>query len=351
MVKLKLFVIYIQIFRCLPQHINLPVPKVPVPKEPHITTIFQHYATGNPMQMGETRLVSVQPNVYPACTLDPNENWDPRPSYYSGNIFMIYYIKRRATDQVERNRPRRARYHYAATRRPLVRVDEVTNEIHPLDRFRDPHHGDFIMLNMVGRGANRGLYGHMRSVYCENSRMKPIEVRNPNWNNPAIGGHYDLTNWHRCGVLEKLIRECMVDTNVIGPRNGGPNQDILMELFHAIFSDEQNPHGADVMGVFTLVQNSCDKLFEVQMITTRPTHPYRNIKYQLGKYILQAALDANYQYMVVQGNPETVCVNPERTWSAINTRQVLDLNGERYHAFYEGTVTQSQIGNWYFCMA
>ena len=67
MVKLKLFVIYIQIFRCLPQHINLPVPKVPVPKEPHITTIFQHYATGNPMQMGETRLVSVQPNVYPAC--------------------------------------------------------------------------------------------------------------------------------------------------------------------------------------------------------------------------------------------------------------------------------------------
>ena len=95
---------------------------------------------------------------------------------------------------------------------------------------------------------------------------------------------------------------------------------------------------------------SLGKIAELNKIIDNLTKEAKQHEYELGKYILQAALDANYQFMVVQGNPETTCVNPERTWSAASTRQILDLSGDRYLAFYQGTVSRSRIGNWYFCM-
>ena len=342
MYRQEVFVICIQIFLQHP----------PITFQQPAPFGFYNY-DGRPFQTRETNRVTIRvTDGYHNCGLQAADNYVFNPMYLTNNQNPVYFIKKRDSGgQARPPRPPVARppgpgrqpsaklgsyrYQFTASRKPLVPTNEdnvITNHV------ADPPLGP----NPNAPGAFSPIFGVMRSVFCEDSKMEKISVLN--WNDPQLNLRNWLENWYECGVLEKLIKLCMIDTDVNG-RRGERIRDMDRRLAQVF----RNP-AQDVMGVGAYVRANCMKFFEVDMIRTRLDNAR---KYLVGRKILQGALDAGFRLLVVQGALDGVnCNEPLTAWSIHSTQHWLrrpDQGDDGYREFYEQTVTNSRAQRWYFC--
>ena len=161
----------------------------------------------------------------PYCGLNPGENYAFPANHlnpeYTNQGFVVYYIKKREVRPGPHAPTAKARYQFTASRWPLVPFDADTNVI--TNHLADPP--------MRTHWQFRDLYEPFRSIYCEDSAMQVISL----YGFPNAGRR---TNWHQCGVIEKLVRLCMSDGEV----NAGTRLRNTATRINAVFRRQVNVH-------------------------------------------------------------------------------------------------------------
>ena len=168
---------------------------------------FYRYDPNHQLRRQQTVIVTVGdegeffPTLYPYpnCGLNVAENYGFTTNHLNPDnpSRVVYFIKKR---EIPRGRPSansRYRYQFTASRWPLVPTDPVTNVI--TNQLADPP-----MRRVYGVWTFYDMCEVFRSIYCENSAMQVISL-------VGFPNQGRRSNWHQCGVVEKLVRLCMSD--------------------------------------------------------------------------------------------------------------------------------------------
>ena len=239
---------------------------------------------------------------------EPNDPLAPPPA--PGNVPRYFITKRRSRGRQGVTGPNAGRYgiQFVATRRPPIHyAEDGTNMITSLDFDDRP--------TPTGKRQNQ-FRTQIASIFCERSTISPIKVW-PQQYRQAI----------HCEIAQKLVRYCLEDTDV----NPGATIGLEEGYLNTVFDIDGNNQ-------LQLIRDHCVKLVEVKMENAFTA----DLQHRLGISILRAARDARYLYVIGKH-----CSNNGQRWDGFQTTHVLDA--QRFEQFYEETVTNSDVGNWFFC--